>query len=150
MGSGSDGINRETATTVEALQRCRLKKVKALAPIGRSVLSMGAYIMDAHGKQARLISGTRALVDAPNDSLATIARGILPSLKAVVQRELSSFDRALEAAKERAAMFGGSPSRGHELVRVDVPDIQKDPLSASIDARGNGKCSLRVLIDMAL
>ena len=150
VGADSDGINRETATTVESLQRCRQRKVKALAPIGRAVLSMGAYIKDAYGKRAMLITGSRALVDSPNDSLATAARGILPSLKAVVQRELSSYDRASAATKIRAATFGGCPSRGHQLSRVNVPDIQKDPLSASIDARGNGACLIRVLIDLGL
>ncbi|GKY99406.1 hypothetical protein MPSEU_000895300 [Mayamaea pseudoterrestris] len=136
VGADSAGINREVASMVAASQRCRQKEMKLLAPIGHAILQMGLYITNTHD-----LSGKPAGVDndivafAPNERLSTVARGILPSLNWVALREVNSFERALAAANDRRTR--SRQSRGHELVQARVPDIQRNPVNLTFDARGN-------------
>ena len=102
-----------------------------MLPSKEGQVSLGLYIQDEF---SRLQPNNEQVTELRNQ-----ARGILPSVKYIVEREAASFAAAHAAAQRQRVIQNGGDICGHALMQKETPDIQVDPSDLSIDARGNGR-----------
>lgn len=123
MGSTAEGINREAATSIECGALCRDKNCKSLSIPETAILRLASRIPAAgRGDQQRMIIKRSGLDDSQlRCCWDDISRGILPSLRHVVNREW---------AVHRAPNAAGK-------ITVDEPDSAIDPSSTPVDPFGN-------------
>jgi hypothetical protein len=123
LGYSAEGINRELATTLESAAFCRkFKSCKSLAIPETGILKLANSLPDNLNRESnmlRLISSSNLECSL---SWWEIARGILPSLRYIVERDCSEMEL---------------PFLSNRVDAADLPDTHPDSLQLATDPFGN-------------
>ncbi len=122
QGVTEAGIHREVSTAMECAALNRINGVQSLGIPEASLLQTAKYIRGA------MVAGPRQY--PPPE---VICRGILPSLRMVVDNEMS----ALVGARTRCRAEVGKSNNDDPFNDMDKSDACADPLNAEIDPYGN-------------
>jgi hypothetical protein len=128
MGVTAEGMNREVASTLECTLLCRENSCKSLAIPETAILKLASLIPPEidpqHSPEEYIHEKTAFIDDEFRPSWKDIARGILPSLKHIVKKELNA-GNSKSTRKVR--------SNHNEM----QPDSTFDSSRAAIDPFGN-------------
>jgi hypothetical protein len=128
MGVTAEGMNREVASTLECTLLCRENRCKSLAIPETAILKLASLIPPEidpqHSPEEYIHEKTAFMDDEFRPSWKDIARGILPSLKHVVNKELNT------ANSKSTRNFRSNRKEIH-------PDSTFDSSRAPIDPFGN-------------
>lgn len=133
-GYDAEGINRELSSIVECAALCRKNKKRPLATPEAALLSIASRLSLTQPESTTFLSTIpnvpRRLITSEED----ICRGILPSLRHIVERDMLAY----ESSKTQAdAGLDCAMSEGEADKSAIIADMNKNPLECSEDPRGN-------------